>query len=98
MGATDRSIMSHFHAAGAADRTVGTIIGVTGGYLLCYVLNTYEIIKLPADVYYLSHLAGEDQIQRISWRCLFLRCYQFFCDGLSCMAGGKAGSGGTSEV
>jgi lipoprotein-releasing system permease protein len=34
----------------------GTIIGVVGGYLLSYVLNTYQIIKLPADVYYLSHL------------------------------------------
>ena len=34
----------------------GTFLGVFGGYLLCYVLNTYEIIKLPADVYYLSHL------------------------------------------
>jgi lipoprotein-releasing system permease protein len=56
MGATDRSIMSIFMLQGLLIGLVGTIIGVTGGYLLCYVLNTYEIIKLPADVYYLSHL------------------------------------------
>ena len=31
-------------------------IGVTGGFVTGYVLNRYEIIKLPADVYYLSHL------------------------------------------
>jgi len=56
MGATDRSIMGIFMLQGLLIGLVGTTIGVTGGYLLCYVLNTYEIIKLPADVYYLSHL------------------------------------------
>jgi lipoprotein-releasing system permease protein len=34
----------------------GTLAGVAGGYILCHVLNSYQIIKLPADVYYLSHL------------------------------------------
>jgi lipoprotein-releasing system permease protein len=56
MGATDRGIMHIFMLQGMFIGVVGTIIGVTGGYLLCYILNTYEIIKLPADVYYLSHL------------------------------------------
>ncbi|MFZ3138714.1 MAG: lipoprotein-releasing ABC transporter permease subunit [Thermodesulfovibrionales bacterium] len=56
MGATDRGIMNIFMLQGLFIGVVGTIIGVTGGYLLCYILNTYEIIKLPADVYYLSHL------------------------------------------
>ena len=56
MGATDRGIMNIFMLQGMFIGVVGTIIGVTGGYLLCYILNTYEIIKLPADVYYLSHL------------------------------------------
>jgi lipoprotein-releasing system permease protein len=56
MGATDRSIMSIFMLQGLLIGLVGTVIGVTGGYLLCYVLNSSEIIKLPADVYYLSHL------------------------------------------
>jgi lipoprotein-releasing system permease protein len=56
MGATDRGIMNIFILQGLFIGVVGTIIGVTGGYLLCYILNTYEIIKLPADVYYLSHL------------------------------------------
>jgi lipoprotein-releasing system permease protein len=56
MGATDRGIMNICILQGLFIGVVGTIIGVTGGYLLCYILNTYEIIKLPADVYYLSHL------------------------------------------
>ncbi|MDQ7786132.1 MAG: lipoprotein-releasing ABC transporter permease subunit [Thermodesulfovibrionales bacterium] len=56
MGATDRGIMAIFMLQGFVIGLVGTIIGVVSGYLLSYVLNTYQIIKLPADVYYLSHL------------------------------------------
>jgi lipoprotein-releasing system permease protein len=56
MGATDRGIMSVFMFQGLLIGVLGTFIGVSAGYLLCYMLNTYEIIKLPADVYYLSHL------------------------------------------
>ncbi len=56
MGATDGGIMSVFMFQGLLIGFWGTFIGVSAGYLLCYLLNTYEIIKLPADVYYLSHL------------------------------------------
>lgn len=56
MGATDRGVMNIFMIQGLFIGVLGTIIGVASGYLLCYVLNTYQIIKLPADVYYLSHL------------------------------------------
>ncbi|MEJ2682773.1 MAG: lipoprotein-releasing ABC transporter permease subunit [Candidatus Sulfobium sp.] len=56
MGATSRGIMTVFMLQGLFIGLIGTIIGVTGGYSLGYILNTYQIIKLPADVYYLSHL------------------------------------------
>ncbi|MEW6571914.1 MAG: lipoprotein-releasing ABC transporter permease subunit [Nitrospirota bacterium] len=56
MGATDRGIMTVFMLQGIVIGICGTIIGVGGGYLLSYIINTYQIIKLPADVYYLSHL------------------------------------------
>lgn len=56
MGATDKGIMAVFMLQGLVIGLLGTIIGVAGGSLLCYILNTYQIIKLPADVYYLSHL------------------------------------------
>lgn len=61
MGATDRGILTIFMLQGLLIGLLGTIIGVSGGYFLCYVLNTYEIIKLPADVYYLSHLPVKTQ-------------------------------------
>lgn len=56
MGATNNGIMTIFMMQGLLIGIVGTVIGVIGGYFLSYIINTYEIIKLPADVYYLSHL------------------------------------------
>lgn len=56
MGATNRGIMTVFIAQGLMIGLVGTFIGVAGGYALGKVLNNYELIKLPADVYYLSKL------------------------------------------
>lgn len=56
MGATDRGIMTIFMLQGLFIGFAGTTIGIAGGYLLGYILNNYQIIKLPADVYYLSHL------------------------------------------
>ncbi len=56
MGATNNGIMTIFMMQGLFIGIVGTVIGVIGGYLLSYIINAYEIIKLPADVYYLSHL------------------------------------------
>jgi lipoprotein-releasing system permease protein len=56
MGATNRGIMTIFILQGLFIGVLGTIIGVGSGYLLNNILDKYEIIKLPADVYYLSHL------------------------------------------
>lgn len=56
MGATNVGIMWVFMIQGFLIGLVGTIIGLTGGLVLSYVLNTYQLIKLPPDVYYLSHL------------------------------------------
>lgn len=56
IGATNKSIMLIFISQGLFIGLIGTTIGVLGGYVLGYILNTYQIIKLPADVYYLSHL------------------------------------------
>jgi len=56
MGATNRGIMAIFVFQGFIIGLIGTALGLTGGYTLSYILNTYEIIKLPPDIYYLSHL------------------------------------------
>lgn len=56
MGATNSGIMTVFMFQGLLIGIIGTAIGVTGGYLLGKIIHNYEIIKLPADVYYLSKL------------------------------------------
>ncbi len=56
MGATNGGIMAVFIFQGFIIGIVGTVIGLAGGFALSYILNTYQIIKLPPDIYYLSHL------------------------------------------
>jgi lipoprotein-releasing system permease protein len=56
MGATNSGIMAIFMFQGFIIGLIGTAIGLLSGFALSYVLNTYQIIKLPPDIYYLSHL------------------------------------------
>ncbi|MCL4456218.1 MAG: lipoprotein-releasing ABC transporter permease subunit [Nitrospirae bacterium] len=56
MGATNQGVMAVFIFQGLLIGLIGTAIGMTGGYVLGNIIHNYEIIKLPADVYYLSKL------------------------------------------
>ncbi|GBC60055.1 ABC transporter permease [Desulfonema ishimotonii] len=56
MGATDRSIRRIFVFKGVVIGTVGTILGVMSGTLLCFLLKRYEFISLPSEVYYITTL------------------------------------------
>jgi lipoprotein-releasing system permease protein len=56
MGAKNQGIMMIFMFQGLFIGIVGTVIGLVCASILCYVLNTYEIIKLPPQVYYLNTL------------------------------------------
>lgn len=56
MGATNRGIMLVFIFQGLLIGLIGTFLGISGGYILGKIINNYEVIKLPADVYYLSKL------------------------------------------
>ncbi len=56
MGATRAGIMKIFMINGTVIGLVGTAIGVLGGYLLCVFIKTSDLIRLPSDVYYISHL------------------------------------------
>jgi lipoprotein-releasing system permease protein len=56
MGATNGGIMSIFMLQGFLIGLSGTLLGLAGGGALCYALDAYKLIKLPADVYYLSSL------------------------------------------
>jgi lipoprotein-releasing system permease protein len=51
MGATARSIMRIFVFEGLVIGAVGTIFGSLGGYILASLLDRYQFISLPGDVY-----------------------------------------------
>jgi lipoprotein-releasing system permease protein len=56
MGARSLSIMKIFMLEGLIIGLMGTTLGIAGGFLLATVQNTYHLIALPPDVYYISHL------------------------------------------
>ena len=56
MGARNRGIMFIFMSQGLVIGLIGTAIGLIGAVILCYVLNTFELVKLPPEVYYLKTL------------------------------------------
>lgn len=56
MGATSASIMKIFVIEGTVIGTVGTLLGLSGGYISCFLLAKYKFIELPGDVYYISTL------------------------------------------
>jgi len=56
MGAAAASIMKIFMLEGVIIGIVGTALGLMGGVGLCQILQRYQFIKLPSDIYYISSL------------------------------------------
>jgi lipoprotein-releasing system permease protein len=56
MGATNRSIKRIFIFKGMVIGSVGTVLGMCLGFILCALLKKYKIIQLPGDVYYFTTL------------------------------------------
>lgn len=59
MGATHRSLQKIFLGKGLVIGFVGVGIGVLAGLGLCLVLDRYQFIELPGDVYFLTTLPVE---------------------------------------
>lgn len=51
MGATSRSIRKIFFLQGATIGCSGTLIGTVLGLVWCWLANTFELIKVPVDIY-----------------------------------------------
>jgi len=66
MGAARSSVLKIFLFEGLIIGAVGTVIGTVVGYIACRLLEKYQFIKLPQDVYYISnlpvHMQGSDFI------------------------------------
>jgi lipoprotein-releasing system permease protein len=54
MGATRRGIWRIFMIKGALIGFVGTLFGVIFGYLVCLLIQRYQFIELPKDVFLIS--------------------------------------------
>jgi lipoprotein-releasing system permease protein len=61
MGASRQSIMRIFTLEGLAIGLIGTTLGLALGLGLCGLLQRYEFIKLPREVYYISTLSVQIQ-------------------------------------
>jgi len=56
IGTPNKSIMKIFSLQGFIVGLIGTVLGAGGGFLLSYLLKTYQFIKLPPEIYYIDKL------------------------------------------
>ena len=56
MGATSNSIMKIFMFEGLIIGIVGTVFGTIVGIVVCWIADTYKLIRFEGGVYYLDHL------------------------------------------
>jgi len=56
MGMTRNAILRVWVLQGIWIGLIGTGLGTLFGVLVCWLLATYEIIKIPPDVYFVDHL------------------------------------------
>ena len=56
MGVTNRGVLNVFILQGLWIGIIGATVGTLLGSGLCWVLDTYEIIRIPPDVYFVDRL------------------------------------------
>ena len=56
IGASEKSIHKIFTWGGLIIGFVGTLSGIIGGVILCFLLKKYQFIQLPKDIYYIDKL------------------------------------------
>jgi lipoprotein-releasing system permease protein len=59
MGATPKMIRTVFLWEGLLIGGFGTVLGLSLGLVLCWVIHRYPIVELPPDIYYLSRVPVE---------------------------------------
>lgn len=62
MGATSGSIMRIFMFEGLLVGLVGTLLGCVGGYLICWLQETFHFFSLPAEIYFINTLPVEMRV------------------------------------
>jgi lipoprotein-releasing system permease protein len=67
MGLTSGTVLRIFILQGIVIGLIGTALGTGGGLLLVTVLDRYEFIKLPGEVYFIDRLPVELNPFDILW-------------------------------
>ena len=78
MGTSARSIMSIFILQGVFVGIVGTLSGLVSGLGICFILEKYKFITLPADVYYISALSVQIEFSDVFFVALSAVIICFF--------------------
>ena len=68
LGMSSRQIRRIFTYEGLIIGFTGTLVGTAGGILLCLLLQKYQFVKLPADIYYVEKLP----VALVFWPDIFL--------------------------
>jgi lipoprotein-releasing system permease protein len=56
MGSTNTSIMKIFMFEGLVVGIAGVVLGTACGYLLCWIQKTFNLVSLPAEIYFINSL------------------------------------------
>ncbi len=56
MGLTSRRVLRIFMLQGLVIGVVGSTLGAVGGVAVTWVIDRYELIKIPGDIYFVDHL------------------------------------------
>ncbi|MGB9836992.1 MAG: lipoprotein-releasing ABC transporter permease subunit [Candidatus Saccharicenans sp.] len=66
MGATSRNIKNIFLWQGTIIGVVGTVAGLVLGLLWCWLANTFQLIKVPVDIYQISYVPFHPKLLDLS--------------------------------
>ncbi len=67
MGATPGQIRRIFLWVGSLIGGFGVFLGVLLGLVLCWIIERYPIVELPADIYYLSRVPVSIEAHDVFW-------------------------------
>jgi len=56
MGASRKNVMRIFTGVGLMIGVIGTGLGAAFGVVVCFLLNRYQFVHLPGDVYFIKNL------------------------------------------
>jgi len=78
IGATGFSIAKIFAFGGLLLGSIGILLGVAGGLLVCNLIrNIHHFIAIPQDIYYFDHIPVAFNLQDIIWisTCAIVICF-----------------------